>query len=143
MPVAGTLQVSEIVTTSNVREAGISPDGKFIATVAEDNGRQSIRIQQPANAGQSQVLASGDNSYRGLVFSRDGYSIYYLAQKDQEPVSLYQVPVLGGAQPRKLIDELKTPIAKRLGKWQKTRFVRKAQNGTAHRYMDSRKTNSK
>lgn len=111
LPVAGAPQVSEIVTTSNVREAGISPDGKFIATVSEDSGRQSIRIQQPANAGQSQVLATGDNSYRGLVFSRDGYSIYYLAQKDQNPVSLYQVPVLGGAQPRKLIDDLKTPIA--------------------------------
>jgi serine/threonine protein kinase len=108
---AGVPTVSEIMTTSNVREATISPDGKFIATVAEDGGRQTIRIQQPGNAGESQVLASGDDSYRGLVFSRDSYSIYYLAQKDSPPPALYQVPLLGGKPPRKLMDNLSTPIA--------------------------------
>ena len=109
-PAVTGLQISEILTTSNIREAAISPDGKFVATVTDDNGRQSIRIQQPANAGDSQLLASGDDSYRGLIFSRDGYSIYYLAQKEQQPTSLYQVSVLGGGSPRKLIDNLSTPI---------------------------------
>jgi eukaryotic-like serine/threonine-protein kinase len=109
-PSAGSPSASEIMTTSNVREATISPDGKFIATVAEDGGGQTIRIQQPGNAGESQVLASGDDSYRGLVFSRDSYSIYYLAQKGAPPPALYQVPVLGGKTPRKLIDNLSTPV---------------------------------
>src|SRR5439155_18428185 len=53
----------------------------------------------------------GDDSYRGLIFSRDGYSIYYLAQKEQQPTSLYQISVLGGGLPRKLLDDLSTPIA--------------------------------
>lgn len=101
--------ISEIMTTSNVREAAISPDGRFIATVAEDAGRQNIRIQQPTNAGQSQVLASGDDAYRGLVFARDGYSIYYLSRLEHQ-WALYQVSVLGNAPPRKLLDDVATPI---------------------------------
>ena len=99
---------SEIKTTSNVREGAISPDGKYIATVIEDAGKQSIKIQQSSNAGISPIIADG-GEYRGLVFSRDGYSVYYLA-KDEMDSSLYLVSVLGGAG-RKLVNGLNTPIS--------------------------------
>jgi eukaryotic-like serine/threonine-protein kinase len=99
---------TEIMTTSNVREGAISPDGKYVAVVVEDAGKQSIKIQQPYNAGESKVIADG-GEYRGLVFSRDGYSVYYLA-KDEKGSALYKVPILGGAA-RKLVSGLETPIA--------------------------------
>jgi serine/threonine protein kinase/Tol biopolymer transport system component len=102
------LSLTEVKTTSNVREGAISPDGKYIATVIEDAGKQSIKIQQSSNASESPIVAGG-GEYRGLVFSRDSYSVYYLA-KDEKESSLYQVSVLGGPA-RKLVSGLNTPIS--------------------------------
>ena len=104
----GPPQLSELITTSNVKEAAISPDGKYIAMVVEDAGKQNIRIRQSGSASESS-LVSGNSEYRGLTFSPDGYSVYYLAKEDKEP-ALYQVSVLGGA-PRKLIDDVITPVS--------------------------------
>jgi Serine/threonine protein kinase len=100
--------VIEVNTTSNVREVAISPDGKYIAIVAEDAGKQSIKIQQPYDASESPAIVEGAE-YRGVVFSRDGYSVYYLA-RDEKGSALYQVSTLGGAA-RKLLSSVDTPIA--------------------------------
>jgi eukaryotic-like serine/threonine-protein kinase len=102
------LQISEIVTSSDVKEAAISPDGKYVAAVVMDAGRESIIVQPTLSPTQSLKIVSGSEQYRGLVFSRDGYSIYYLARDDQSQ-TLYQAPLFGGT-PRKLIDRLSTPI---------------------------------
>ena len=104
---SGPSSTTEIMTTSNVREGTISPDGKYIAIVVEDAGKQSIKIQQPNNPGEAPVIADG-GEYRGLVFSRDGTSVYYLA-KDEKGSALYQVSTLGGAA-RKLLTNIETPI---------------------------------
>ena len=104
---SGPPSTTEIMTTSNVREGTISPDGKYIAIVVEDAGKQSIKIQQPYNPGEAPVIADG-GEYRGLVFSRDGTSVYYLA-KDEKGSALYQVSTLGGAG-RKLLTNIETPI---------------------------------
>ena len=107
-PNAAALSFTEVKTTSNVREGTISPDGKNIATVIEDAGKQSIKIQQSANPSESQVIVVG-GEYRGLVFSRDGSSVYYLA-KDEKESSLYRVS-FPGRTPRKLVSGLNTPIS--------------------------------
>ena len=117
---------TEIMTTTDVREGAISPDGKYIAIVVEDAGKQSIKIQQPHNASESRVLAAGGD-YRGLVFSRDGYSVYYLA-KDEKGSALYQVSTLGSA-PRRVIDGLDTPVALSPDGTQLA-FVRRNDSGT-------------
>jgi Tol biopolymer transport system component len=75
--------------------------------VVEDVGKQSIKIQQPYNPGEAPVIADG-GEYRGLVFSRDGTSVFYLA-KDEKGSALYQVSTLGGAA-RKLLTNIETPI---------------------------------
>ena len=104
---SGPPSTTEIMTTSNVREGTISPDGKYIAIVVEDAGKQSIKIQQPYNPGEAPVIADG-GEYRGLVFSRDGTSVFYLA-RDEKGSALYQVSTLGGAA-RKLLTNIETPI---------------------------------
>ena len=99
---------TEIVATSNVREGAISPDGKYLALVVEEEGRQSVKIQAPNNANESLTIANG-GTYRGLVFSRDAYSVYYLA-RGEKGSDLYQVSVVGGP-PRKLVSDIDTPIS--------------------------------
>jgi serine/threonine protein kinase len=120
------LTSSEIKPTSNVREAAISPDGKYIAFVAEDAGKQSIRLQQPYDSSESPVIVEG-GEYRGLVFSRDGYSVYYLA-REEKGSALYQVSTLGGAA-RKLVSGIDTPVTLSPDGSQLA-FVRRDQDGT-------------
>lgn len=107
-PNSGPPKFSEIMTTSNVREAAISSDGKYVAAVVLDSGKQNVTIQQANNASDSRVVAGGDDEYRGLVFSRDGYLLYYLARGNQTQ-ALYQVSVLGGGA-RKVLDNINTPV---------------------------------
>ncbi|MGQ0762194.1 MAG: protein kinase domain-containing protein [Acidobacteriota bacterium] len=101
------LQFTEIVTSSDVKEAAVSPDGKYVAAVVRDVGRESIIVQPVSTPTQPLKVVSG-GEYRGLVFSRDGYSIYYLARGDQTQ-GLYQAALFGGT-PRKLLDRVSTPI---------------------------------
>ncbi|HEV8370570.1 MAG TPA: protein kinase [Pyrinomonadaceae bacterium] len=116
----------EINTTSSVREAAISPDGKYIAFVAEDAGNQSIKIQQPYDASESPVIVAG-GEYRGLVFSRDGYFVYYLS-KDEMGSALYEVATLGGAA-RRLLGGIDTPITLSPD-GSELAFVRRGKDGT-------------
>ncbi|PWT93300.1 MAG: hypothetical protein C5B55_04790 [Blastocatellia bacterium] len=120
------LSSTEINTTSSVREAAISPDGKYIAIVAEDAGKQSIKIQRPNDASESPVIVTG-GEYRGLVFSRDGYSVYYLAREEKD-TALYEVSTLGGSA-RRLLSGIDTPITLSPD-GSELAFVRRGKDGT-------------
>jgi serine/threonine protein kinase/Tol biopolymer transport system component len=121
------LSSAEIKTTSSVREAAISPDGKYIAIVADDATKQSIKIQRPFDASEAPVVVTG-GEYRGLVFSKDGYSLYYLA-REEHGSALYQVATLGGAA-RRLLSGIDTPITLSPDGTQLA-FVRRGKDGTA------------
>src|SRR5712664_802329 len=67
-------------------------------------------MRQVATLSSVQIVPPSDKWFMGATFSPDGNYIYYVAgEKGSEISSLYQVPVLGGA-PKKLIDDLTTPI---------------------------------
>jgi Tol biopolymer transport system component len=106
------MQVTRLPVTGDVREAVISPDGKYVAFVANDPDRQSILVRQvSANSNVQQLVApAAATGYAGLAFSPDAEHLYYVAFKDNgtEP-ALYQVPVLGGAT-KKILDSLHSPI---------------------------------
>jgi serine/threonine protein kinase/Tol biopolymer transport system component len=103
------MSIAELPTTANVREAVLSPDGKLTALIVEDAGKQGIRVQQAGSSSGSTIFDSPANNLRGLVFARDGYSLYYLA-KEPSGSALYQVSTFGGTQ-RKLTADIATPVA--------------------------------
>ncbi|HEX6623006.1 MAG TPA: winged helix-turn-helix domain-containing protein, partial [Pyrinomonadaceae bacterium] len=106
------MQVTRLPVTGDVREAVISPDGKYVAYVANDPGRQSILVRQvSANSNVQQLVApAAATGYAGLAFSPDAEHLYYVAFKDNGPeTALHQVPVLGGAA-KKVLDSLHSPI---------------------------------
>lgn len=106
------MEVTRLPVTGDVREAVISPDGKYVAYVADDRDRQGIFVRQvAANSGVQQLVApAAATGYVGLVFSPDTAHLYYVAFRgDGSEPTLYQVPVLGGA-PRKVLEGLRSPI---------------------------------
>jgi serine/threonine protein kinase/Tol biopolymer transport system component len=109
-----TVKISNLTTAGHITHAAISPDGKYVAHVVEDQGNESLWIRQVATTSSQQVVAPADVSYLGLTFSTDGNFIYYTVRESDKPAegALYQVPVLAGATPpRKLLTNLDSAIA--------------------------------
>jgi Tol biopolymer transport system component/DNA-binding winged helix-turn-helix (wHTH) protein len=107
-PAFQSMKVTRLPVTGSVSEAVISPDGKTLAYVADEPGRQGASVwvrQVTAASNTQQVVAPVEGTfYGGLVFSRDGAYIYFGAVKaDEHNPALYRVPVLGGP-PEKIIE---------------------------------------
>jgi eukaryotic-like serine/threonine-protein kinase len=98
--------VNKMTVTGQARLAAISPDGKYVLTVEEENSQQSLWLRnvptpvkwqyQLANS-STQILPPGPFRYRSVQFSPDGnYAYFVRRQTDQSRDDLYRVPVLGG-----------------------------------------------
>jgi eukaryotic-like serine/threonine-protein kinase len=107
-----TVRIQRLTTTGKAAYAAISPDGKYAAHVVNDAGKQSLWVRQVATTSNVQIVPPANVRYLGLTFSNDGNFIYYTVRESDRPLegALYQVPVLGGA-PRKLLVDIDTPIA--------------------------------
>ena len=100
------MQVTQITTNGKSRDAVISPDGKYVAYVMDDGGRQSLWLRQVATASNVQVVAPAEVTYQGMAFSHDGNYVYYNMWDRKGVGEIYQVPALGGAPPRKIIHDV-------------------------------------
>jgi eukaryotic-like serine/threonine-protein kinase len=90
--------------------AAISPDGKYVAYVVDDSGRQSLVVSYQATASTVVVAPPIEGRYHALTFSNDGNYIYYIRSARNDPALLYQVPVLGGIA-RRIMSDVTSPIA--------------------------------
>jgi serine/threonine protein kinase/Tol biopolymer transport system component len=106
------MKVMRLTSSGKVREAAISPDGKYAAYVQEDAGQQSLWMRQVATEGNVRIVPANGQPFSGLTFSPDGNFIYYVRHEEElvDAQSLYRVPVLGGAI-RKLGFDVDSPVA--------------------------------
>jgi len=89
---------SKITAAGNVRRAALSPDGKIVAYVSDEAGKQGLWVRQVAVSNSVRLVPPADAYYRAVTFSRDGTYIYYtVAAKEGAGFDLYQVPALGGS----------------------------------------------
>ena len=116
-----------IVTTTGVREAAVSPDGKFIAAVVRETNGHSIRVRQIATSSDISIVSGPEEQYRGVTFSHDGTYVYYL-KKGPNGSDLFEVSSLGGTSQR-LISDINTPVA--ISKEGKLAYVREEEGRRA------------
>ncbi len=78
--------------------AAISPDAKYLLSVLDENGKQSLWLRHVPTNSDTQVIAPADAIYQNLAFSPDGDYIYFLRAIDKvgEGHNLLRAPVLGG-----------------------------------------------
>src|SRR5262249_9142349 len=62
----------------NIKEAAISLDGKYVGSITDEAGEQSVALRQISSGSDLQLVASSPARYKGLAFSPDGEYIYYL-----------------------------------------------------------------
>ncbi len=103
-------KINRLTNSGNVVFAHASPDGKYVAYVAQDADQQSLWIRQVTAAPSKLILPSTGNLYKGLTFSPDSSFIYCVVHdKAKGKGVLYLVSTLGG-EPRKLLEEIDSPV---------------------------------
>ena len=93
----------------NVIEAAISPDGKYVAYVNDEAGRQSIWLRQITTGTDLQVVNPANTKYKGISFFPNSDSLSYL-KTEGDSADLYQVSTFGGAS-RRLAENVDTPVS--------------------------------
>ncbi|HEX8815384.1 MAG TPA: protein kinase [Terriglobales bacterium] len=102
--------VTKITETGRARLVAISPDGKYILNVVNDQGQESLWLRNVPTNSDTQVMPPEPLQYLGLRFSPDGNYLYFVRGEPGQAVkSLYRVPVLGGA-PQKLVTDVDSNI---------------------------------
>jgi serine/threonine protein kinase len=106
-----TFNIENLTNSGHAVLATISPDGKYLLHVREENGLQSLWLRHIATGSNTQIVPPAATRYAGLTFSPDANYIYCVRRDESEHVlaSLYSAPMLGGT-PRLLIKDVDSPI---------------------------------
>jgi serine/threonine protein kinase/Tol biopolymer transport system component len=101
-----TMRVSTQTSRGDVLHTAISPDGRYLAYVAGDVGRSTLRVRQVETGSDVEVLPPAEAALESPAFSPDGNYVFYLARKADRPNyrSLLQVPSLGGTPRERVFD---------------------------------------
>ena len=102
--------IENLTNNGHVSVAAISPDGKYLLHVMEENGLQSLWLRHIPTASNTQVVTPAAARYYGLTFSPNGNYIYFVRRDEEEHTiaSLYRAPMLGG-NPQVLIRDVDSP----------------------------------
>ncbi len=108
------ITVTKLTTNGNALFASISPDGKYVAYIKSEGGRQSLWLRQVSSAGNLEVVPPREGEYLGLAFSPDGDSIYYgyTSTSANDSAEIYKVPVLGTGAPPVRVNPEEGPSSK-------------------------------
>ena len=104
--------ITQITNNGKTIAAAISPDAKYLLSVMDDNGKQSLWLRHVPTNSDTQVIAPADSIYANLAFSPNGDYIYFLRQIDKvgEEFDLLRAPVLGGA-PQMIVHDVDIRIS--------------------------------
>ncbi|HEY0003548.1 MAG TPA: protein kinase [Pyrinomonadaceae bacterium] len=105
-------RIVKLTTIGNVTNAAISPDGKYVAYVTDEGGKQGLWGRQVNVSNSRRIVPPAEFVYRGLTFSHDGTYVYYTAADRKTPSkgALYQVPAYGGSE-SKVRDGVDSPVS--------------------------------
>jgi serine/threonine protein kinase/Tol biopolymer transport system component len=102
--------VNKVTENGKAKLVAISPDGKYILSVVDDKGQQSLGLRNVPTNSNTQVMPPEAVQYLGVRFSPDGNYLYFVRGEPGQALKyLYRAPVLGGT-PQKLITDVDTNI---------------------------------
>jgi eukaryotic-like serine/threonine-protein kinase len=91
-------QVTQVTNSGKAALAAISPDGKYVVSIVDDSGKQSLWLRNVPSGSNTQILEPDAFTFRSPAFSPDGSYIFYRKATDatQSEFRIYRMPVLGG-----------------------------------------------
>ena len=93
-----TFTITQVTTSGKAALTAISPDARYILTVMNEKGLQSLWLRNLPTSSDTQVIPPSPASYKSLAFSPDGNYLYFIKAVDATNTNfdLYRAPVLGG-----------------------------------------------
>jgi Tol biopolymer transport system component/DNA-binding winged helix-turn-helix (wHTH) protein len=105
------LAISSLSSTGDVTLARISPDGRYLAYVSYQHGKDSLWVRQIATTSAVQTVSPGTNAIIDVAFTPEGGFLDYTVSTGQDANGkVYQIPVLGGT-PRLLLDKADSGVS--------------------------------
>jgi serine/threonine protein kinase len=106
------ISIENLTNNGKVSRAALSPDGKYLLHVLQEDGAQALLLRHIPTGSTTQVVAPAAARYSGLTFSPDGNYIYFVRRDEgnEEEETLYSSPVLGGT-PRQVLEDIDSPVA--------------------------------
>ncbi|MGA2420159.1 MAG: protein kinase, partial [Candidatus Acidiferrum sp.] len=103
--------ITQVTSTGTAGLAAISPDGKYVLNVQDDNGLESLWLRNVPTGSDTQIVAPAAANYAGLAFSPDGNYVYFKKAGigTQSEWDLHRTPVLGGT-PQKIVNDVDSNI---------------------------------
>jgi serine/threonine protein kinase len=103
--------ISQVTNSSKAVVTAISADGKYLLTVMDDKGLNSLWLRNIATASDTQIV-SPSASIPNVAFSPDGNYVYFRKAENSinSDFSIYRTPVLGGA-PTKIVADVDSSVA--------------------------------
>lgn len=106
------LRFTKLTNSGKAEDVVISPDGSYVIYSQRDHGGVGLWLHHVATGSETQVLPSEDIDFRGLTFSPDGNSVYFVRTRKEigSFKDLYAMPVLGG-HARLLTRDIDSPLS--------------------------------
>ena len=102
------IQVSRVTDSGRARLASVSPDGKLVAFVNNQEGQQSLSLRQIATGSSVEIVPPTNQNFYQPTFTPDGDYVYYVSN-DRGFGTAYQVSALGG-QSKKILTDIDSPV---------------------------------
>jgi len=99
--------VTQVTNSGKAARAAISPDGRYVLSVMDDNGLQSLWLRNVPTGSDTQVISPSASHYESLAFSPDGNYIYFRKAQNasNSDFDLYRSPILGGT-PQRVVEDI-------------------------------------
>ncbi|MBI3477013.1 MAG: protein kinase [Acidobacteria bacterium] len=104
--------ITQVTSTGKALQAAISRDGKYVLSVQDDNGLQSLWLRNVPTGSDTQIVPPASAVYGSLAFSPDGNYVYFrkAGLGTQTEWDLFRTPVLGGT-PQVIVRDVDTQAA--------------------------------
>lgn len=100
-----TIEFIRLTNSGRVNDAVISPDGEYLAYVAENGGKQSIWLRQITSSNNVGLVPPTETQFYGTTFSHDSNYLYYVVKERNNSIGvLHRVSVLGGVSTKLIVD---------------------------------------
>jgi Tol biopolymer transport system component/predicted Ser/Thr protein kinase len=104
--------VTQVTNRGKAAEAAISPDGRYVVSVIDDNGMQSLWLRNVPTGSDTQVIPPSASPYGSLAFSPDGNYVYFSKASTASGsfYDFYRSPILGGT-PQIVVRNISSNVA--------------------------------
>jgi serine/threonine protein kinase len=102
--------ITQITNTSRAIVTALSPDGKYVLTVIDEKGLNSLWLRNVATGSDTQVVPPSA-TIANVAFSPDGNYIYFRKAENAiaSDFNVYRAPVLGGT-PKAVVHDLDSAL---------------------------------